>query len=78
MKMRKHDFMGEERDPFKCSSPITVRTANEFVLAVGELDEFGVTKLPNRFGAIAYWNQIFKFHTPQLYGRGLDIGSPCE
>jgi hypothetical protein len=47
MKMREHNFMGEERDPFKCSGPIIVRTANEFVLAVGEFDEFGVTKLPN-------------------------------
>jgi hypothetical protein len=24
--------------------------------------------------AMALWNQIFQFHTPQLYGSGLDIG----
>jgi hypothetical protein len=23
---------------------------------------------------MALWNQIFQFHTPQLYGSGLDIG----
>jgi len=42
-----HDFVGEEGGPLKGGGSIIVRTANEFVLAVGEFDEFGVTKLPN-------------------------------
>ena len=53
MKMREHNFMGEERDPFKSISPVSVSSANQFVLAIGEFHEFGLTKLTNEFGAEA-------------------------
>ena len=56
--MREHNFMGEQRGPFKGGGSITVRTANQFVLAVGMFYEFGITELPDLF-AIAFGNQIF-------------------
>jgi lipid-A-disaccharide synthase-like uncharacterized protein len=32
--------------------------------------------LLDQFGAVSLWNQIFQFHTPQLYRGWLDIGCP--
>jgi hypothetical protein len=57
--MREHNFMGEQRGPFKGGGSITVRTANQFVLAVGMFYEFGITELPDDLFAIAFGNQIF-------------------
>ena len=37
----------------KSSGSVTVRTANQFMLAIGKFYEFGGTKLPNEFGVIA-------------------------
>ena len=59
MKMREHDFMGEERRPFKCSRPISVGAANQFMLAVGVANEFGVAKLPDDLFTIAFRNDVF-------------------
>ena len=53
MIMREHDFVGEERHPFEGVGTVGVRAADEFMLAVGESDEFGLTKLTDEFGAIA-------------------------
>jgi len=51
--MREDDFMGEERGPFKSGRPVSISSANQFVLAIGEFDEFGLTELLDQFGAIA-------------------------
>ena len=53
MEMREDGFMGKQRGPFKSSGSVTVRTANQFMLAIGKFYEFGGTKLPNEFGVIA-------------------------
>jgi len=53
MIMREHDFVGEERHPFEGVSAVGIGAADEFMLAVGESDEFGLTKLTDEFGAIA-------------------------
>jgi hypothetical protein len=47
MEVLEHNFMGEQRSPFKGSDLVRVSAANQFVLAVGEFDEFCVTKLPD-------------------------------
>jgi len=59
MKMSEHDFMCEERNPFKSGGSVTVRTTNQFVLAVGEFDEFCLAELPDHLFAVSFWNQIF-------------------
>lgn len=53
VKVREHDFMGEERGPFKGAGAVGVGAADEFVLPVCKLDELGLTKLPDQFRAIA-------------------------
>ena len=53
MEMREDDFMGEQRGPFKSGRSVSLRTANQFVLAVWKFDELGLTELPNEFCAIA-------------------------
>ena len=53
MEMCKNNFMGEQRSPLKCSGSILVSSANQFVLAVGKLDEFCLTKLTDQCCAIA-------------------------
>ena len=45
--------MGEQRCPFKSGRPVSISSANQFVLAIGEFDEFGLTELLDQFGAIA-------------------------
>jgi hypothetical protein len=64
--MREDDFMGEQRGPFKSSGSVCIWTTDQFMLAIGKFDELGLTELTDEFGAIACWNQIFQFHTPQL------------
>ena len=53
MIMREHDFVGEERHPFEGIGTVSVRAADQFMLAVWEPDEFGLTELTDEFGAIA-------------------------
>ena len=48
-----HNFMGEERGPFEGGGAISVGAAQKFVLAIGEFDEFCLTKSLNDFGLIA-------------------------
>jgi len=45
--------MGEQRGPFQGSGPVEISPANQFVLAVGKFDEFGLTELLDQLGAIA-------------------------
>jgi len=53
MIMREHDFMREERHPFEGVGTVGIGAADQFMLAVGKFDEFGLTKLTDQFGAIA-------------------------
>ena len=51
MKVREHDFMGEERGPFKSGGAVGVGAADEFVLAIGQPDKFGLSELANEVAA---------------------------
>ena len=42
MEMREDDIVGEDRGPFEGIGAISVGAADEFVLAVGEFNEFGL------------------------------------
>ena len=75
--MREDDFVGEDRRPFEGGGAIGVSTADEFMLPVGQADEAGFAELADEVVALPLGNQIFQFHTPPRYGRGLDIGGPC-
>jgi len=59
VKVREHDFMREERRPFKGVGAVGVGAADKLVLAVGEANEFGVTKLPDDLFAMALGNEVF-------------------
>ena len=54
MEMGEHDFMGKQRNPLKCSSSVSVRAANQFMLAVAVPDEQGISKLTYNFLALAF------------------------
>jgi hypothetical protein len=58
VKVREHDFMREERHPLKCSRPISVGATKEFMLAVGQPDEFGVAELADDLFAITFGNEV--------------------
>ena len=45
--------MGEQRRPFKSSRSVLISSSNQFVLAVGEFYELGLTELLDQFGSIA-------------------------
>src|ERR1017187_10794874 len=70
LEMREHDFMREERRPFKGVGAVGVGAADEFVLAVGLPYQFGVAKLADDLAAVALRDDIFQFHTRSLYATG--------
>ena len=72
--MREHNFMGEQRSPIKRGCSVCIGSANQFMLVVGESNEFSATELLDHLLAMASGNEVFQFHTPQHYGSGLDIG----
>ena len=68
--MREHDFMGEERRPFKGGGAVSIGAAEEFVLAVGLANQFGVAELADDLAAVALGDDVFQFHTPPRYATG--------
>jgi hypothetical protein len=78
VKVREHNFMGEERRPFKGVGAVGVGAADKLMLAVWLANQFGVAELADNLAAVALRNDVFQFHIPPLYGRGLDNGGPCE
>jgi hypothetical protein len=78
VKVREHDFMREERRPFKGVGAVGVGAPDQFVVAVGLSNQFGVAELSNNLAAVALRDDVFQFHTPPLYLRGLDKCCPCE
>ena len=78
VKVREHDVMREERRPFKGVGAVGVGAADQFVVAVGLANQFGVAELSNNLAAVALRDDVFQFHTPPLYATGLDNGGPCE
>jgi len=52
-KVREHDFMREERRPFKGGGAVGVGAADKLVLAVGSANQFGVAELADVTAAIA-------------------------
>ena len=67
VKVREHNFMREERRPFKGVGAIGVGAADQLVLAVGLANQLGVAKPANDLAAVALRNDVFQFHTPPPY-----------
>jgi hypothetical protein len=70
VKVREHDFMGEERRPFKGVGTVSVGAADQLVLAVGLANQFGVAELADNLVAVALRDDVFQFHTPPRYATG--------
>jgi hypothetical protein len=58
VEVREHDFMREERRPLKGVGTVGIGAANQFMLAVGVANEFGVAELPDDLFAITFGNEI--------------------
>jgi len=79
--MRENDFMGEQGGPFKGGGSVNISAADQFVLTVGQFDEFCLPKLPDHLPGSVEWNDELQFHTQSHYGSGLNKGfmwSPYE
>jgi hypothetical protein len=59
VKVREHDFMREERRPFKGGGTVGVRAADKLVLAVGLANQFGVAELADNLPAAALGDYDF-------------------
>jgi hypothetical protein len=70
VKVREHDFMREERRPFKGVGAVGVGAADKLVLAVGLAYQFGVAELADNLAAVALGDDVFQFHTPPRYATG--------
>ena len=70
VKVREHDFMREERRPFKGVGAVGVGAADKLVLAVGLADQFGFTELVDDLAAVALRDEVFQFPTPPRYATG--------
>ena len=70
LKVREHDFMREERRPFKGVGAVGVGAADKLMLAVGLANQFGLTKLADDLAAVALGDDVFQFHTPPRYATG--------
>ena len=76
VKVREHDFMREERRPFKGGGAGGGGAADQLVLAVGPAYQLGVAELADDLAAVALRDDVFQFHTPPRYARGLVNGCP--
>ena len=74
MEMREDDFVGNERRPFKGGGTVGIGAADQLMLTVGQTNETGFAELADKLTTRALGNQVFQFHTPPRYARGLDIG----
>ncbi len=72
--MRENDLMGEQGGPFKGGNSVSISAADQFVLAVGQFDEFRLTELPDHLPDSVEWNDELQFHTQSHYGSGLSKG----
>ena len=59
VEMREHDFMGEERGPFKRGGPVGGRAADQFMLAMRQADEAGCAELADELAPMALRNDVF-------------------
>ena len=59
MEVGEHDFVGEERGPFKGGGAVGVGAADKFVLSIREFYELGPTELLDHLLPTALGNQIF-------------------
>lgn len=78
VKVREHDFMGEERRPFKGVGAVGVGAADKLVLAVGLANSIGFAELADDLAAVTLRGEVFQFHTPPRCASGFDIRCPCE
>jgi len=70
VKVCEHNFMGEERRPFKGVGAVGIGAADKFVLAVGPAYQFGVAELSDDLAAVALGDDVFQFHTRPQYATG--------
>ena len=70
VEVREHDFMREERRPFKGVGAVGVGAADKLVLAVGLANQFGCAELSDNLVAVALGDDVFQFHTPPRYATG--------
>jgi len=63
MKVREDNFMGKQGYPFKGGGAVSVRAANEFVLAIGQLYQSGLAELVDEVATESLRNEVFQFHT---------------
>ena len=70
LKVREHDFMREERRPFKGVGAVGVGAADKLVLAIGLANQFGAAELADNLAAAALRDDVFQFHTPPRYAMG--------
>ena len=54
MEMGEYDLMGKQRNPLKSGSSVSIRAANQFMLAVAIPDEHRLSKLTDHFLAMAF------------------------
>jgi hypothetical protein len=73
--MAKHDFMGEERSPFKGGGAVVVAAANQFVRAVRMSDELRLAELLNDVAGVALGDDMIQFHAATLAGS---LGHPLS
>lgn len=78
VKVSEHNFMGEERRPFKGVRAVGVGAADQLMLAVGLADQFAAAELADDLAAVALRDEVVQFHTPLSYVTRLDIGRPCQ
>ena len=70
LKVREHDFMREERRPFKGVGAVGVGAADKLVLAIGLANQLGVAELADDLAAVALGDDVFQFPTPPRYAMG--------
>ena len=70
VKVREHDFMGEERRPFKRAGTVGVGAADQLVLAVGPANQFCRAELADDLAAVALRDDVLQFHTSPRYATG--------
>ena len=64
VEVREHDFMREERRPFKGVGAVGVGAADKLVLAVGLANQFGVAELADDLVAVALGDEVFLVSYP--------------
>jgi len=79
--MREYNFMGDQGGPFKGCDSVSLSAADQFVLTVGQFNEFRLSELTDHWPDSAEWNEVVQFHKQSHCSNGLSDGftwSPFE